>query len=271
MLFRSTRAALAHVPSRAAVRLPPLPAYHHAHMELFVEIDRGDVYYDLRPRHHRLARRPSLTLYAIDGARRVPLVRWPTTIGGWKEERHGARERDNWMESPVGPRVWREMYVAPAWLPPDTTPDKELVRSIAGTTSLRSDLLGPSYRSAYGLVMLIHEKEVRTRRGVRRLDERVRTHGSGSIASIFDGASHGCHRLPPILALRLGGFLLAHRNHVADGDVRTLYRRSVRYRGVWPVRIVTRGYRVVLTPPVPVDVLPGTIRSARKRPPPGHS
>jgi hypothetical protein len=118
--------------------------------------------------------------------------------------------------------------------------------------------------------MLIHEKVVHTRRGVRRLDERVRTHGSGSIASIFDGASHGCHRLPPQLAMRLGGFLLAHRNHVSDGDIRTLYKRSVRYRGVFPVRIVTRGYRVQLTPPVPVDVLEGTIRSARKEPPPGH-
>jgi hypothetical protein len=39
---------------------------------------------------------------------------------------------------------------------------------------------------------------------------------------------------------------------------------------VWPVRIVTRGYRVELTPPIPVDVLPGTIRSVRKTPPPGH-
>ncbi len=115
---------------------------------------------------------------------------------------------------------------------------------------------------------LIHEKQVKTRRGVVRVDERVRTHGSGSIASIFDAQSHGCHRLPPLLALRLGGFLLQHRTHVRHGEVRTAFARTVRYRGTFPFRITTRGYRVELKPPVPVEVLPGTIRSPRKQPPP---
>ncbi len=264
----ATAVALRRAPARVAVQLPPLPRYHGAHMELAVEIDRGDIWYDARPRSHHVARRPALVVYARDGGARIPLVRWPTTIGGWKKELRGRREIDQFMESPAGPRVWREMYVAPAWLPPNTTPDRELVRSVAGTHTLRSDLVGPSYRSAYGLLMLIHEKQVATRRGVRRLDERVRSHGSGSIASIFDGESHGCHRLPPFLALRLGGFLLEHRTHVRHGDVRTSFARTVRYRGRFPFRITTRGYRVELTPPVPIEVLPGTIRSARKTPPP---
>ena len=264
-----TARALAVAPPRAAVELPPLPAYHTAHMDLAVEIDRGDVWYDARPRTHRGGVRPAFTLYAIDRGQRVPLVRWSSTIGGWKKEKRRHREVDTWMESPVGPRIWRDLYVAPAWLPPDTTPDRELIREIGRSRTLRRDLPGPSYRSAYGLVMLVHHRVATTRRGARLLDERVRTHGSGSIASIFDGTSHGCHRVPPMLALRLGGFLLAHRAHVRHGDVPTVYVRQVRYRGTWPLRITTRGYRVELTPPVPVEVLPGRIRSARKTPP-GH-
>lgn len=263
----TTRAALAALPPRVAVRLPPLPRYHAAVMDLTVEIDRGDVWYDRTPRRHRVERRPALILYASDAGQRIPLVRWPTTIGGWKEERRSRwRTVDTWMESPVGPRVWRDLYVAPSWLPPANTPDRELVRTIGRPPELAADLLGPSYRSAYGLVMLIHERDVVTRRGVVRQDERIRTHGSGSIASIFDGASHGCHRLPPLLALRLAGFILDHRGHVRHGDERTAYTRVVRYRGRFPVRITTRGYHVELTPPVPVTVLPGRIRSTRQTP-----
>ncbi|HVV81585.1 MAG TPA: peptidoglycan-binding domain-containing protein [Kofleriaceae bacterium] len=267
----TTLAALRVAPPRAAVVLPPPPPYHASHMDLAVEIDRGDVWYDLHPRAHHASYRPSLTLYAFDHMRRIPLVRWPTTIGGWKKELHGRwHEVDRWMESPVGPRVWRELYVAPAWLAPDTTPDRDLVHSIGHSNTLATDLLGPSYRSAYGLLMLVHEKEVFTRRGTRFLDERVRTHGSGSITSIFDGHSHGCHRLAPLYALRLGGFLLAHRDHVRRGEQRTWFTRRVHYHGDFTAHVTSRGYLVELTPPVPVNVLPGRIRSARKTPPQYH-
>ncbi|HET9992949.1 MAG TPA: peptidoglycan-binding domain-containing protein, partial [Kofleriaceae bacterium] len=45
------RAFLAKHPAggRVAVMLPPVPAYHAAHMELAAEIDRGDVFYDEQP------------------------------------------------------------------------------------------------------------------------------------------------------------------------------------------------------------------------------
>jgi len=45
------------------------------------------------------------------------------------------------------------------------------------------------------------------------------------------------------------------------------YRRRVDFGGVHIAKIDTRGFLYELTPPVPVDVLPGNIRSPRKIPP----
>src|SRR5215216_3238692 len=55
--------------TKVAIALPPLPAYHTsqtaAQMDLSVEIDRGDVYYDVRPPRERrvVQRRPTLVVY----------------------------------------------------------------------------------------------------------------------------------------------------------------------------------------------------------------
>ncbi|MCL4227559.1 MAG: peptidoglycan-binding protein [Myxococcales bacterium] len=256
------------IPPRVAVELPPRPAYHARHMVLEVEIDRGDVWYDERPRTRPVDRRPALTLFAVHPGGRVALVRWPTTIGGWNDEKLGSGEVvQRWKESPAGPVVWRDLYLAPTWLPPDTTPDRELVRYRDGRHELARESMGPSYRSAYGLVMLIHHQVVAGKGGLRFVDDGVRAHGSSRVGSLADGRSHGCHRLLPGAALRLAGFLLAHRAHVRHGEAATWYRRVVSYRGHFPVRITTRGHHVELTPPVPVEVLPGTIRSKRTTPP----
>ncbi|MBZ0233019.1 MAG: hypothetical protein K8M05_11875, partial [Deltaproteobacteria bacterium] len=256
-------------PAQVAVELPPLPAYHGPAMDLAVEIDRGDVWYDLRPRRRKAERRPAIILYVVHDGARIPLVRWPTTIGGWQDEKlEGGDVVERWKESPAGPRVWRELFIGPTWLPPDTTPDDELVRGSGDDTTLARELFGPSYRSAYGLVMFVHHRQRQVKRGVAWVDEGVRSHGSGNIGSIFSGCSHGCHRLLPAQALRLAGFLLQHRPHVRHGPEPTSYARVVRHHGRFPVAITTRGDRVELTPPVPVDVRPGRILSPRKTPPP---
>ena len=265
----ATARAIRAQPARVAVALPAPPAYHRSHMELSAEIDRGDVWYDPEPRTRTLERRPALILYALVDGERRPLVRWPTTIGGWQHEKVGAGVRHRWKESPVGPRVWRQLFVGPTWLPPATTPDRELVRELRGERYvLHREVLGPSYRSAYGLTMLVHEQVLR-RRGVVGYggDQRVRTHGSGSIASLFDGHSHGCHRLLPPQALRLAGFLLAHREHAWRGEQPTRYHRTVHHHGTFTIDLRTRGTLIELTPPVPVEVLVGRIRSPRKTPP----
>jgi hypothetical protein len=207
-------------------------------------------------------------VYAVRDGTRTPLVRWPTTIGGWQDEKlDDDVVEKRWKESPTGARVWRDLYIGPTWLPPATTPDDELVTSSGGKPALARELFGPSYRSAYGLAMFVHHRVVPVKRGVEWDDQGVRTHGSGNVGSIFDGRSHGCHRLLPVHALRLAGFVLQHRSHVRHGPQATAYTRVVRHRGRFPVEITTRGDRFELTPPIPVDVLPGRIQSRRKRPP----
>ena len=244
-----------------AVRLPAVPTYHSAAMQLEVEIDRGDVWYDPEPRARPIERRAAVILYARVDQQRIPLVRWPATIGGWQDEIvDGIAPR--WKESPPGPRVWRDLYVAPTWLPPISTPDRELVRrDDDGRYRLQREALGPSYRSAYGLAMLIHHR-VETRGATTIfVDTEIRTHGTANLPSLHTGASHGCHRLLGVHALRLAGFLMAHRAHARLGEQATWYRRTVRFHGRFPVSIDTRGYAIRFDPPIPIEVLPGRIRS----------
>jgi hypothetical protein len=210
---------------RVAVTLPPAPRYHAAHMELRVEIDRGDV--ALAGGARKDARRPTFVMYARDGAREVALVRWPTTIGGWKKERNDDGEVAlKYKESDVGERVWRHLIAAPAWLPPESTPETDLVRADReGNLSLKRDLVQPGYRNAFGLVMMIHH-EARAQGGKTTwLDHGIRSHGSVDYRSIGRGTSHGCHRLHNQLVLRMSGFVLQHR------EVPPARRGQLRARG----------------------------------------
>jgi lipoprotein-anchoring transpeptidase ErfK/SrfK len=253
-----------------AIALPARPAYHGEHMELEAVLDRGDVWYDERPIRHTAKRRPTLILYAKDGDVRRPLVRWPSTIGGWADVRlPSGTVRQKWKESDVGKRVWKELYAGPTWTPPPTTPDRDLVRNLwNGRYRLKTEIFGPGAHSAYGLVMLIHHKE-RKKDGVifDYDDNGIRTHGSSTVTSIVNGTSHGCHRLYNQLAVRLGGFLLHHRRYLVRGEQTIGYRRRVRYKGDYEARVDTKGFMYELTPPVPVDVLEGKILSKRKKPP----
>jgi hypothetical protein len=266
---------------QVAVQLPPRPRCHSRHMELRVEIDRGDVWYDYpytsegNRRSQPVNVRPTLTLFARDGAGEVALVRWPTTIGGWKPERSrsggiGLR----YKESPAGPRIWRDVVAAPAWLPPPSTPDDELVRrGPRGRYVPNTSLFGPSYRSAYGLAMVMNHRVIPAREeGVppTLYDEGVRAHGSVSYGSILRGTSHGCHRLYNHLAVRMTGFLLAHREHVRHGSMEVLYaRRAHSPSGPVTFRIRSRGYRYELTPPIDVSVLRGNVLGTTQEAPDG--
>ncbi len=255
-----------------ALRLPPAPAYHAEHMDLRVEIDRGDVWYELPTWRGSIAHRPTLTVYArTSGGEEVALVRWPTTIGGWKKEvgpsgRVGLRYKN----SAVGKRLWRDLVVSPAWLPPPQTPARALVRRAYGPKKWlpETDLVGPGYASAYGLVMLVHHRMVEGRGGTVWYDNGIRTHGSVNYQSISNSDSHGCHRLFNHAAVQLASFLLQHRQHVRQGLVAKPFTHEFTWRGI-QVRhpIPHRGYRFELTPPVEVEVLPGTVRGKLRRVP----
>jgi hypothetical protein len=268
-----TRAFLARYPHgiRVAIALPPPPAYHAPHMDLFAEIDRGDVWYDETPVERHIAHRPTLILYVNDEGTKRPLIRWPTTIGGWADQRtaSGMLLR-RWKESEVGPRVWRDLYAAPTWLAPPTTPDRDLVTNLYnGHHALKKGVLGPGPHAAYGMTLLVHHQVMKRKDGTERFDDNgIGTHGSASVTSIVNGTSHGCHRLYNQLAVRLADFLLRHREHIVHGEQPANYRRVVSYRNeTFVANITTRGFLYEMTPPVPVNVLPGNIRSARKIPP----
>jgi len=267
--------ALAHPhPAQVALRLPPLPAYHQSPMRLRVEIDRGDVWtsypldHEGKPRPSPAKNRPTLTLFALTTTGEVPLVRWPTTIGAWKPEKfEDGSESLRYKESPVGRSYWRDLLVAPAWFPPPTTPDRELMRrGPDGKWIADRDGVGPGYRSAYGLVALVHHRAVgASGSGTVFVDLGIRSHGSGNYRSILRGSSHGCHRLFNHLAIRLGSFLLAHHDNVRHGVLDERYQRTIPWRGrTYKLRASSRGYRYELVPPMPVEVLPGrTVRSKR--------
>ncbi|MDQ3365387.1 MAG: peptidoglycan-binding protein [Myxococcota bacterium] len=255
---------------RVALALPAPPAYHGPHMALSAELDRGDVWYDATPIKRKIQKRPTLVVYVDDNGTKRPLVRWPTTIGGWSDVKNASGwVHQRWKESDVGPRVWRELYAAPTWLPPKSTPDKDLVTNLYdGTWELKKSIMGPGPRAAYGMVLLVHDNVVKQKDGTAKYwDNGIGSHGSSSVTSIVNGTSHGCHRLYNQLAVRLADFLLRHREHVAKGQQALTYRRTVKHKGTFLAKVDTRGFLYELTPPVPITVLAGTIRSHRKIPP----
>lgn len=254
---------------QVALALPPVPDYYDARMDLRIVIDRGDVWYDPMPRWRKVERGPALIVLAAAGDREIPLVRWQTTIGGWQDERlPSGAVVSRYKSSPVGPRVWRDLYAAPAWFPPPSTPDRVLLRrQWNGRYTVKRDVLGPGYRSAYGLTMFIHHMIVRVGDGERFDDHGIRTHGSANYPSIVRGVSHGCHRLFNHQALRLASFVLEHREHLRHGAERRMYQRVIHQGGRKVITLRSRGYRYELVPPIPVEVTEGRIRSRRKAPP----
>src|SRR6185436_14887954 len=107
-----------------AVALPDAPSWHSAEMDLRAEIDRNDVWYDYpyggcgQAHTQRVERRPTLVVYARDGDHEVALIRWPTTIGGWKPERTSTgRVAMRYKGSEPGQRVWRQLVATPTWMP----------------------------------------------------------------------------------------------------------------------------------------------------------
>lgn len=237
-----------------ALALPPPPSWHSPAMALSARIDRGATTASGMP----LARgpRPSLRLLATVDGREVPLVSWPTTIGGVQREKVGELIVLREKPSPTGVFAWRWLWAAPAWYPPPSTPDDELLLRTAQGVRINEEGIGPSYRSAYGLVMLQHH-QADPRRVEGWADTGVRTHGTGDVDSVLGGGvSHGCHRLLPQHALRLGGFLLAHRAHGPLEEVVEPWSRDVRAGGrVLQLERKVRGARVELTPPVEVVVI----------------
>jgi hypothetical protein len=268
--------APAPLPTAVAIRLPPLPAYHGPKMDLRAEIDRGDVLL-AKPALDKdgkkkwkppVSDRPTLTLYARVGDHEVALMRWPTTIGGWKTiQKSDGTMALKYKESVTGEAIWSEVLATPSWHPAPGMPTRHLLIKRGDTWEPKTQVIGPGYRAAYGLVAIVHKSiEGVNEQGEQQLvDHLIRTHGIPAYRSVKRGESSGCHRLHNHLALRLAGFLIRHRENVRDGLVPEDYVRRLEYQGQQvALQSDTKGYRFRLTPPVPVNVLDGDVRGDAK-------
>jgi hypothetical protein len=279
---------------RVAVRFPPLPEYYStlstsaAQMDLSVEIDRGDVWYDF-PYDDRGVRQPqprqnfpTFTLFTRWRGERVPLVRWRTTVGGWRSELAAdGQEYLRWKGSDVGKRVWRHIVTTPVWIPPASSPLGSMVKvkKVNGmfVPVTNYDETGPGYLSAYGLVAAIHEQVIVKKgpdggpEGTTYYDNGIRTHGSFDYMSLRGRFSHGCHRLYNNLALRLFSFVLEHRRARTVGSVPLGFKRDFWWKGdVFEMRLPSKGFYRELDPPLPVEVLDGRIMGERDKPLSGY-
>jgi hypothetical protein len=262
-----------------AAPLPQLPPYYSEVMELRAEIDRGDVWYeypftkDGRRKAQPRKRMPMTTLFVRWNDQDIPLVTMNTTIGSWRTElAPDGYEYYKYKNSDVGPRVWRDIVAGPVWMPPETTPAGDMIKSVSYRGRKLKvpnyDEFGPWYGSAYGLVAAFHVRPVERRGGaVDYLDNGIRSHGSVDYNSILRRYSHGCHRLYNHLAIRMFDFVLQRRPYRRVGEVPAGYNRQVEVDGeTFTINLASRGYRYELVDPVPIEVLRGNIRGSQRSP-----
>jgi hypothetical protein len=267
---------------RVAVKLPPRPDYYSDDMDLSIVVDRGDIWYDLpfddkgnfKPQPRK--KYPSLTLYATSNGKKIPIARWRTTIGSWRaEQATDGYEYFRYKMSDVGPRVIRQIVSGPVWIPPASTPIRTLIKGKTINKHwmkvVNYEEFGPGFLSAYGLIAGYFV--VPGQNGRNDFDNGVRAHGSADYLSIYsaNGYSHGCHRLPNHIAIRMYSFILRHRHMNVGGDQPMNFSRQfLSGETVFEIRVPSRGYAFYLDPPLPVNVLEGEIKGTQKKPMVGY-
>jgi hypothetical protein len=259
-----------------AFRAPPMPPYYGKTMNLSIEIDRGDVWYDFpfdgdgKPIAQPRVNFPSLTVFVDWQKQKIPLVRWRTTIGSWRSEtQKDGKVYYKYKNSDVGPRIWQEIVASPVWIPPDGTPAKDLLtrktldRDVGPVTVANTDVMGPGFQSAYGMVLAIHHHKA----GGKLYDNGIRTHGSVDYTSIAHRFSHGCHRLVNSRAVRLFDFILRRRPFERVGNQPMTSRKRFTYEDKqYEYLLDSRGYFYELKQPIPVLVTEGRILGKAKHP-----
>jgi hypothetical protein len=260
-----------------AVKLPDPPEYYSSDMKLSVVINRGDLWYDApydasgKKRYQPVMRRPRFYLYVNYLNQKIPLVRWGTTIGGWRSDFKNSKEYMAYKGSDVGPRIWKDIYAGPVWIPPKSSPPRGLVKNyrVNGkwVTKVNREEMGPSYASAYGLVAAHHIRNKTDSGKSIWFDNGIRTHGSVDYMSIMRRHSHGCHRLHNHLAVRLFSVILMRNHHSRKGQSKLIYNRGFTLKNKeYAIKLNTRGYRFSLDTAIPVMVERGRILGKLKRP-----
>lgn len=263
-----------------ALAAPQLPEYYGPAMDIRVEIDRGDVWYDFpyddagRAVPQAVERTPTLTVLVRYLGQSIPLARYATTIGGWRAKQIGASTMWRYQESPVGKRVWDEITAAPVWLPPETTSLKVLLKprraSKPGDAPYEANyaLTGPGYASALGLVAAYHSAGSQRSDGTAQpgYDEGIRTHSASDYMAVEGRQSNGCHRLHNHIAVRLMSWVLARRAHTRKGQVMLAFSKTLQLDDRdYEFSVKQGGYVFALDPPLPIEVLPGRIRGSQQR------
>ncbi len=255
---------------RVAFAASSKPPYYAGEMQLEAEIDRGDIWYDFpfddagKALVQQRRQYPHLTLFVRWNKQRIALSRWRTTIGSWRSERHpDGNVYYKYKNSDIGARIWKHIVVSPVWVPPDGTPPKDMLTLkkfnpfAKPEVVVNTDVVGPGFQSAYGLVMAIHHQVTS---GGGLFDNQIRTHGSVDYTSIARRYSHGCHRLVNIRAVRLFGFVLQHTPFERVGDQKLGIKKRFAYENqTYEYLLGSRGYYYRLKQPVKVEVLEGRI------------
>ncbi|MDB4974172.1 MAG: hypothetical protein JWN48_2513 [Myxococcaceae bacterium] len=264
-----------------ALPAPARPEYYSSDMDLSVVIDRGDVWYEFpfdaqgNEQPQPVNRRPHHSLMVNYMGQKIQLASFGTTIGGWKSELIENNVWWKYKESPAGEVLWKEIVSAPVWLPPASTPPRDLLKK--KTRRKKGDPkwevnyheTGPSYASAYGLVAAYHRPYEPTPEGGVRMvgDEGIRSHGSVDYMSIMRRHSHGCHRLHNHIAVRLFSFVIEHRPHQRTGHQPTDFTMELEYEGEQhKIEIKPGGYVFRLDKPIFVTVEEGRIKGAVAEP-----
>jgi hypothetical protein len=260
---------------------PRRPEYHSADIELSVSINRGDVWYEFPydengvEKPQPVSYRPRTTILVTFNGQTFPIARFGTTIGGWRTELIENATYWKYKDSPAGDVLWEEIVSAPVWLPPLSTPPKDLLKRKENRQpdepkwELNYHETGPSYASAYGLVAAYHRPYVKRPDGTVRVtgDEGIRSHGSVDYMSIMRRHSHGCHRLHNHIAVRLFSFVINHRPHHREGHQPTNWWLNFEYEEVpYSLAIKQGGYVFKLERPIFVTVEEGRVRGSVKQP-----
>jgi hypothetical protein len=261
---------------RVAIVPPKAPDYMKD-MAIEIVIDRGDVWYDFPYDDEGQAapqlrqKYPRLVVLAAWNGQKIPLARWRTTIGSWRSEKHpDGKVYYKYKNSDVGSRIWKHIVAAPVWIPPDGTPAHDLLTRKkfepheAPEVVVNTEVMGPGFGSAYGLVMAIHHEG---RPNGNLFDNQIRTHGSVDYTSIARRYSHGCHRLVNMNAVRLFGFVLHHTPFERSGNSILGFRKKLVDEGqTHEFSLGNRGYYYKLEKPIKVEVLEGNIKGKVKKP-----
>src|SRR4030095_12160395 len=103
-------------------------------------------------------------------------------IGAWKtyEKKDGTMAL-KYKESVTGDALWPEVLATPTWHPAPGMPTKKLlIKKGDGSSEPQTEITGPGYRAAYGLIAIPHLQimEKNAQGEPQLMDLRIRTHGT---------------------------------------------------------------------------------------------